>query len=37
MITVKDRKLVRDMARDAFGPLLDLCEADKEKLRLALK
>lgn len=25
------------MARDAFGPLLDLCEADKETLRKAVK
>jgi rhodanese-related sulfurtransferase len=37
MITVEDRKLVRKMARDAFGELLDLCEADKETLRKAMK
>lgn len=37
MITVQDRKLVCKMTRDAFGPLLDLCETDKETLRKAMK
>ena len=37
MITSDDKKLVRKMARDAFGELIDLCEADKESLRKAMK
>ena len=37
MITPTDKKLVRKMARDAFGELLDLSDADKETLRKAMK
>jgi len=37
MSTTADKKLVRKMARDAFGELIDLCDADKETLRKAMK
>ena len=37
MITSADKKLVRKMAMDAFGELLDLCDADKKTLRKAMK
>lgn len=37
MITSADKKLVREMARDAFGELIDLSDADKETLRKAMK
>lgn len=37
MITPEDKRLVRKMARDAFGELLDLSAADKETLCKAMK
>ena len=37
MITPVDRRLVCKMAHDAFGELVDLCDADKETLRKAMK
>jgi hypothetical protein len=37
MITPDDKKLVRKMARDSFGPIIDLSETEKSKLRKALR
>jgi len=37
MITPVDRRLVCKMVHDAFGELVDLCDADKETLRKAMK
>lgn len=36
-ITREDKSLVRNLANDQYGPLLDLSEADKTTLRDAVK
>ena len=36
-ITREEKKLVRKLVNDHFGPLLDLSEADKATLREAVK